>query len=291
MLLRRIRPTDPVGIRRRLIVRELVAELRPRLELQVHRQRQGLGSARTIAPLAADIAWMLDEHGTTLTDIVASVTGAATILAVTGDPGRFRCAAAFASFAGTAPIGASAGDTIPLPAQPLTRCCTPRPRRRRGCRTRSRLPQRRLGDGNANIEAIRALSRHITTAVYRTLQAALPPAQPAVPGVERTHEAEIGRVEVTGNRRAIVTRPTRKTYPHTPPPRTASRHRADSPCPRTGDREITPCGERLLMVVWLTSGCGTSSEADMVTGSLVTATHRHGLFYMTSCSLVEPWSH
>jgi hypothetical protein len=48
-LLRRIRPTDPVGIRCRLIVRELIAELR--------------ALDRKIAPVDADIAWMLDEHG------------------------------------------------------------------------------------------------------------------------------------------------------------------------------------------------------------------------------------
>ena len=163
-LLRRIRPTDPVGIRRRLIVRELVAELR--------------AIDRKIAPLDADIAWMLDEHGTTLCDIVGTGrTGAATILAVTGNPARFRSVAAFASFAGTAPIAASSGDTI-------------RYRLNRGgnrqlnkvihtaAKTQVRLAgagrdyyRRRRGEGKTNAEAIRALKRHITTAIYRTLQA------------------------------------------------------------------------------------------------------------------------
>jgi transposase len=162
-LLRRIRPTDPVGIRRRLIVRELLAELR--------------ATDRKIAPLDADIAWMLDEHGTTLTDIVGiGKTGAAMILAITGDPTRFRSAAAYASFAGTAPIAASSGDTI-------------RHRLNRGgnrqlnkvihtaAKTQVRLAgpgrdyyERRRGEGKTNAEAIRALKRHITTAVYRTLQ-------------------------------------------------------------------------------------------------------------------------
>jgi transposase len=162
-LLRRIRPTDPVGIRRRLIVRELLAELR--------------ATDRKIAPLDADIAWMLDEHGTTLTDIVGiGKTGAAMILAITGDPTRFRSAAAYASFAGTAPIAASSGDTI-------------RHRLNRGgnrqlnkvihtaAKTQVRLAgpgrdyyERRRGEGKTNAEAIRALKRHITTSVYRTLQ-------------------------------------------------------------------------------------------------------------------------
>jgi transposase len=162
-LLRRIHPTDPVGIRRRLIVRELLGELRV--------------LDRKIAPVDADIAWMLGEHGTTLTDIVGiGQTGAATILAVTGDPTRFRSAAAFASFAGTAPIAASSGDTI-------------RHRLNRGgnrqlnkvlhtaAKTQIRLPgpgrdyyQRRRAEGKTNAEAIRALKRHITTTVYRTLQ-------------------------------------------------------------------------------------------------------------------------
>ena len=163
-LLRGIRPTDPVGIRRRLIVRELIAELR--------------ATDRKIAPLDADIAWMLDEHGTTLTDIVGiGQTGAATILAITGDVTRFRSAAAYASFAGTAPIAASSGDTI-------------RHRLNRGgnrqlnkvlhtaAKTQVRLSgpgrdyyQRRRSEGKTNAEALRALKRHITTAVYRTLQA------------------------------------------------------------------------------------------------------------------------
>jgi transposase len=147
-----------------LIVRELVAELR--------------ATDRKIAPVDADIAWMLNEHGTTLTDVVGiGQTGAAIILAVTGDPTRFRSAAAFASFAGTAPIAASSGDTI-------------RHRLSRGgnrqlnkvlhtaAKTQVRLPgpgrdyyQRRRAEGKTNAEAVRALKRHITTAVYRTLQA------------------------------------------------------------------------------------------------------------------------
>lgn len=162
-LLRRIRPTDPVGIRRRLIVRELLAELR--------------AIDRKIAPLDEDIAWMLAEHGTTLTGIVGIAnTGAATILAITGDPARFRSAMAYASFAGTAPIAASSGDTI-------------RHRLNRGgnrqlnkvihvaARTQVRVQGpgrdyylRRRGEGKTNAEAIRALKRHITTAGYRTLQ-------------------------------------------------------------------------------------------------------------------------
>jgi transposase len=162
--LRRVRPSDPVGIRRRLIVRELIAELR--------------AVDRKIAPLDADIAWMLNEHGTTLTGIVGiGHTGAATILAITGDPARFRSAAAYASFAGTAPIAASSGDTI-------------RHRLNRGgnrqlnkvihtaAKTQIRLSGpgrdyylRRRAEGKTNAEAIRALKRHITTAVYRTLQA------------------------------------------------------------------------------------------------------------------------
>jgi transposase len=163
-LLRRIRSSDPVGIRRRLIVRELLTELR--------------AIDRRIAPLDADITWMLNEHGTHLTDIVGiGNTGAATILAISGDPTRFRSAAAYASFAGTAPIAASSGDTI-------------RHRLNRGgnrqlnkvihtaAKTQIRLAgpgrdyyQRRRSDGKTNAEAIRALKRHITTAIYRTLQA------------------------------------------------------------------------------------------------------------------------
>jgi transposase len=77
---------------------------------------------RKIAPLDADIAWMLDEHGTTLTDIAGiGRTGAATILAITGDPARFRSAAR--SLAGRAvrrlmrrsPEGPRRGDIDSVP--------------------------------------------------------------------------------------------------------------------------------------------------------------------------------
>jgi transposase len=89
-----------------LTVRELVAQLR--------------ALDRKIAPVDPDVAWMLGEHGTTLTDIVGiGHTGAATILAVTGDPTRFRSAAAFAPFADAPPIAASSGDTIRHRLKPL----------------------------------------------------------------------------------------------------------------------------------------------------------------------------
>jgi len=113
-----------------------------------------------------------------LTDIVGiGHTGAATILAITGDPARFTTRAAYATFAGTAPNAASSGDTI-------------RHRLSRGgnrqlnkvlhtaAKTQVRLAgpgrdyyQRRRGEGKTNADAIRALKRHITTAIYRTLQA------------------------------------------------------------------------------------------------------------------------
>lgn len=163
-LLRRVRPTDPVGMRRRIIVRELVDELR--------------AIDRKIAPLDADIAWMLAEHGTTLTAICGiGNIGAATILAIAGNVTRFPSKAAFATFAGTAPIAASSGDTI-------------RYRLNRGgnrqlnkvlhtaAKTQARIPgagrdyyQRRRAEGKTTAEALRALKRHISNAVYRTLQA------------------------------------------------------------------------------------------------------------------------
>lgn len=163
-VLRRVRPSDPVGVRRRVIARDLIAELR--------------AIDRKIVPVNADIAWMLDEHGTTLTDIVGvGQVGAATILSIVADVRRFPTKAALATFAGTAPIAASSGDTI-------------RYRLNRGgnrqlnkvlhtaAKTQARIAGpgrdyylRRIGEGKTKSEAIRALKRHITNAVYRTLQA------------------------------------------------------------------------------------------------------------------------
>jgi hypothetical protein len=96
---------------------------------------------RKIAPLDADIAWVFGEHGTTLCDIVGiGQTGAATIIAIIGDPARFPTKPSFASFAGTAPIAASSGAPTPP-----TRCGLRSPGRNTPKQTKGQLRNRAAG--------------------------------------------------------------------------------------------------------------------------------------------------
>jgi transposase len=162
--LRRIRPADDIAQQRKAIAKELLTELRV-----LDRQRKD--NERRLAEILA-------SHGTTLTEIQGiSYIGAATILSIVGDVSRFPTAAAFATFNGTAPIAASSGDKV-------------RHRLNRGghrtlnkvlhtaAKTQQRLPgpgrdytQRRLAEGKTNAEATRALKRHLSNVVYRTLLA------------------------------------------------------------------------------------------------------------------------
>ena len=162
--LRRIRPTDAVGLERKAIAKELLAELRVLDRKRKDNERR--------------LAEALELHGTTLTAIQGiSYVGAATILSVVGDVTRFPTAAAFATFNGTAPIAASSGEKV-------------RYRLNRGghrevnkvlhiaARTQQRLPgpgrdylERRIAEGKTKAEATRSLKRHLSNVVYRTLLA------------------------------------------------------------------------------------------------------------------------
>lgn len=149
-------------MQRRSIVRELLTELRV--------------IDRKIKPLNYEISTILGDYGSTLTQIPGiGQIGAATIIAIVGDISRFPTRAKFASFAGTAPIAASSGDTI-------------RHRLNRGgnrqlnkvihlaAKVQARLPGpgedyylRRRSEGKTAAEATRALKRQITNAIYRAL--------------------------------------------------------------------------------------------------------------------------
>lgn len=98
-LLRSIRPRETGPRTLRQLAVELVAEVR-------HLDRR-------ITTADTKIAEAVKQSGTTLTDLVgvASQT-AGKILARVGDIHRFRSAAAFASYTGTAPIEVSSGDVV-----------------------------------------------------------------------------------------------------------------------------------------------------------------------------------
>jgi transposase len=102
---------------------------------------------------------------------------AATIPAIVGELGRFRSAGHFAAYNGTAPIEASSGD---VKRHWLSR--------RGNRRLNSQIHivavvqlaratdgrayyERKIAEGKSRMEALRALKRHISNAVYRRLVA------------------------------------------------------------------------------------------------------------------------
>ena len=161
-LLRSLRPTDDVSRLRRDIVRDLLGELRT--------------TDRKIKAVNAQLDAALDRYGTTLTDIVGiGPVGAATIIAVVGDPTRFANQSVFASFNGTAPIAASSGDKVRYRLNPGGQRQVNKVLHT-AAKTQRRLPGpgrdyclRRIAEGKRRAEATRALKRHISNAVYRAL--------------------------------------------------------------------------------------------------------------------------
>ena len=129
-------------------------------------------------PKAADkeLKALLAATGTTLTELQGiGPSGAARLLVEVGDIARFPSKAHFASWNGTAPLDASSGDQI---RHRLSR---------KGNRQINRVIHimaivqlrnqtigrayfdRRVGDGKTSMEAIRALKRHLSDAIYRQM--------------------------------------------------------------------------------------------------------------------------
>ena len=98
-LLRGLRTRDPAAKTLRALATDLISEVR--------------ALDRRITKAANDIQTAVAASGTTLTDLYGAGTlTAAKILAHVGDVARFRSAAAFATYTGTAPIEVSSGDVI-----------------------------------------------------------------------------------------------------------------------------------------------------------------------------------
>lgn len=162
-LLRRSRPRDPARQMVRRVAADLLTELR-RLE-------------RRISTTEADVADAMDTTGSTLTELYGiGPVLAGKILARVGPPSRFRSAAAFASFTGTAPIEVSSGEVVrhrlsragdrglnhALHMMALTQI--------QG-RTEGRAYyQRKRAGGKSHKEAMRCLKRKLSDVVYRRLR-------------------------------------------------------------------------------------------------------------------------
>jgi len=162
-LLRGIRPRDAAGKTLRSLAADLVTEVR-----QLDRR---------ITKAAADIQAAVTESGTTLTDLcgIGALT-AGKILDRVGTIGRFRSAAAFATYTGTAPIDVSSGDVVRhrlsragdrqlnlcLHVMALTQIRQDTPGRTYYLRKRT--------DGKGHKEAMRCLKRRLSDTVYRQLR-------------------------------------------------------------------------------------------------------------------------
>jgi transposase len=172
-LLRGIRPVGAADVERKRQCLEHVAEIR-RLDTQ-------------LADLRTRIAQAVTASETTVTDVhgVGPLV-AAIIVGHTGGVARFPTAGHFARFNGTAPIDASSGEVRRHRLNPrgnrhlnhalhvaaVTQIAHDTPGRR--------FYLRKLTEGHSRREALRALKRRISDAVYRHLQA------DATRGTERT---------------------------------------------------------------------------------------------------------
>jgi transposase len=162
--LRGVRPCDPVDAARKEMAQQLLSDVR-RLDHQLVALKD-----RIAAEVLASATTVTDVHG-------VGPIGAATILGHARSVERFPTAGHFARYNGTAPIEASSG---------------PRKRHRLNPRGNRRLNaalhvaavtqiahdttgriyyERKLAEGKSRKEALRALKRRISDAVYRQLRA------------------------------------------------------------------------------------------------------------------------
>jgi transposase len=137
----------------------------------------GLNRRQLITTTEQQLTQLLPDAGHKLMEITGiGLIGAATLLGEIGDINRFPTPAAFAAWAGTAPLDASSGR------QQRHRL------NRRGNRQVNRVLEtailtqlkhhgrahtyttRKLEEGKTKREAIRAAKRHLTTHIYRTLK-------------------------------------------------------------------------------------------------------------------------
>ena len=161
-LLRGVRPRDVAGKTLRGLAADLISEIR--------------ALDRRITKAARDIEAAVGASGSTLTELHGiGVLTAGKILGRVGDIGRFRSAAAFASYTGTAPIEVSSGDVT---RHRLSRAGD---RQLNSCLHIMALTQirshpegkayyqRKRAEGKSKKEALRCLKRRLSDQVYRQM--------------------------------------------------------------------------------------------------------------------------
>jgi transposase len=160
--LRRVRPSTPLEVERKRVTNELIADLR-RVDTQ-------------LKDLRSRITREVNASGTTVTAVngVGPIV-AAIICGRVGNIGRFPNAAHFARYNGTAPIEASSGPRV---RHRLNRKGDRRVNHALHVAAIAQLSrdtpgrvyfERKLAEGKSKKEAIRALKRRISDAVYRQL--------------------------------------------------------------------------------------------------------------------------
>jgi transposase len=162
--LRRIRPADAVGIERRRLAVELLGEVRD--------------ADHDLAELKARIVSAVDASSTTVTEVFGiGPVLAAYLLGYSGDVRRFPTAGHYARYNATAPIEASSGPRVRHRLNPrgnrqlnhaihiaaVTQIAHDTPGRA--------YYLRKQAEGKTKKEALRALKRRISDAVYRQLLA------------------------------------------------------------------------------------------------------------------------
>ncbi|MBB4689602.1 transposase [Amycolatopsis jiangsuensis] len=161
-LLRTVRPRDVAGKTLRRLAADLVAEVR-RLD-------------RRITAADTDIAAAVEHTGSGLTQLYGIGTGpAGKILARVGTVHRFRSAAAFASYTGTAPIEVSSGE---VKRHRLSRAGDRQLNHALHMMALSQIRhategrayyQRKRASGKSHKEAMRCLKGRLSDVVYRQL--------------------------------------------------------------------------------------------------------------------------
>jgi transposase len=162
--LRRIRPADQVGIERRRLAVELLTEVR--------------AADRDLAALKTRVQTAVAASSTMVTDVSGiGPVMAAYLIGYSGDVRRFPTAGHYARYNGTAPIEASSGPRVRHRLNPrgnrqlnhalhiaaVTQVAHDTPGRA--------YYLRKQGEGKTRKEALRALKRRISDAVYRQLLA------------------------------------------------------------------------------------------------------------------------
>ena len=161
-LLRAIRPLDAVAVERKRMAVELLGDVR-RFDNQLVALRERINTA-----VLASATTVTDVHG-------IGPIGAAIILGHTGDVGRFPDAGHYARYNATAPIAASSGlkhrhRLNPRGNRHLNAALHIAAVTQIAHDTNGRVYfQRKLAEGKTRKEALRALKRQISNAVYRQL--------------------------------------------------------------------------------------------------------------------------